>query len=132
MGGNKIKGKYFQKSYNLHQLWDTQIIYTRMDDDFSRSYDKMTDYLIGRVTGDLKSKAEQWRNFKLKDSWGVTWADESNKLACSHAYVDEKDVKIQSGFYLAEAYYKNNIETIEEQLVKAGVRLAALLNDVLG
>ena len=54
----------------------------------------------------------------------VDWATESFKLAYSNAYVVPENGK------LGEAYYRRNIQVVNQRLALAGLRLAAVLNDV--
>jgi hypothetical protein len=53
-----------------------------------------------------------------------TWADESFRLA--------KQVWVNEGGAVDEAYYRRNISLIDERLVLAGLRLAKMLNDSFG
>ncbi len=52
----------------------------------------------------------------------VAWANESHKLAVSHAYDIPKDGRI------GQEYFDKNIPVVNERLFFAGVRLALLLN----
>ena len=54
----------------------------------------------------------------------VQWANESYRLALSNAYPIPKDGRI------GQDYLDKNIPVVNERLSMAGVRLAALLNDV--
>ena len=56
------------------------------------------------------------------------WSDESASLACTHAYTDNNGNVIKSGFDLGEDYYQFAWPVAEQQLAKASVRLAGLLN----
>lgn len=60
----------------------------------------------------------------------VAWATESHHLAQKHAYRDTKDQIIKSGETLGEEYANANEKIIDEQLTKAGLRLAAMLNRI--
>ena len=55
----------------------------------------------------------------------VDWALESHHIARDHAYRLPEDRK------LGDDYYHANIAVVDQQLAKAGVRLAKLLNEVL-
>jgi hypothetical protein len=52
------------------------------------------------------------------------WADESFVLA--------KAAWVNDGGSVDELYYRQQIEVVDERLALAGLRLAALLNEVLG
>ncbi|KAI9218638.1 S1/P1 nuclease [Blastocladiella britannica] len=55
-----------------------------------------------------------------------TWARESEVLVCSVVYTDE----IQPGAQTAGAYFDASKEVISDQVAKASVRLAAVLNGI--
>jgi len=55
----------------------------------------------------------------------VEWAMESKEIARQHVYAFPADHK------LGVDYYEANVEVIDRQLAKAGVRLAKLLNEAL-
>jgi hypothetical protein len=84
-------------------------------------------------TGPWAANATQWA--KCSTGGAVCpddWASESIVLACTHSYVDENGDKIKNGFNLGDPYYQFNKDVIDEQLAKAGVRLASMLNSLLG
>ena len=54
----------------------------------------------------------------------VDWANESYKLAHSNAYAVPQNGK------LGQAYYRQNIQVVNERLAIGGMRLAAVLNDL--
>ena len=51
---------------------------------------------------------------------------ESHHIAKDHVYLLPDDRK------LGEEYYRANVPVVDQQLAKASVRLAKLLNDTLG
>ena len=55
----------------------------------------------------------------------LDWAMESHNIAKEHVYVIPEDRK------LGEGYYQANLPVVDQQLAKAGVRLAKLLNEAL-
>jgi hypothetical protein len=59
-----------------------------------------------------------------RDGTPVDWANQSFHLA--------KQVWLKDGSPVDEAYYQKNIYVVDERLALAGLRLAALLNNVLG
>jgi hypothetical protein len=129
-GGNDEVGTFLNyKDKNLHAVWDEYIIYERMDSDFGRSETQFLSHLVSRTTGDLASKVSTWNKYAGSTSVD-SWATETAKLACEYAYTDENGNHIANGFDLQTGYYKFVLETVEEQLVKGGIRLAALLNHI--
>lgn len=60
----------------------------------------------------------------------VAWAAESHKLAEKDAYRDAKGNPIKSGDSLGDDYANKNSPVIGEQLTKARLRLALMLNGI--
>jgi hypothetical protein len=59
------------------------------------------------------------------------WVAESHSLAKKYAYVDESGKKIATGATLSNAYVESRLPIAEKRLAEAGLRLAALLKQVL-
>lgn len=55
----------------------------------------------------------------------MDWAMESHDVAKDHVYALPENRK------LGEDYVRANVPVVDQQLIKAGVRLAKLLNDAL-
>jgi hypothetical protein len=58
------------------------------------------------------------------------WARESARLACDYAYTLPDGSHVDNGFELGSEYYERSKQVVDMQLLKAGVRLSAILNDV--
>ncbi len=116
-GGNDIHviefgsaqcGKY---PCNLHFAWDMGLIeHTGLSETEHRS---RLDQLIAR-----RGLVRQ------ADGTPEQWANESFQLA--------KKVWLNDGGAIDEAYYKNDIGIVDQRLASAGIRLASLINHVLG
>jgi beta-galactosidase beta subunit len=108
-GGNEVRVTFFGRPANLHAVWDSGIV-TR-----------------GAVTLELVQKwlATQDAN-TLAHGDPVRWALAAHALAVSNTYV------IPANHQLGEDYVAKNVPVVVAQLGSAGVRLAAILNDVLG
>ena len=98
--------------WNLHAVWDSGILEVRDSD---------AHHYAERLNAWLHTQPEH----AFEDGSVVDWAMESHDLARDHAYVLPEDRK------LGELYYYANIDVVDQQLAKAGVRLAALLNEAL-
>ena len=116
-GGNDIHMVEFGSSQcgsrpcNLHFAWDMGLIeHSRRSES---GYDEELKELIIREK--LSGRAE---------GTPETWADESFRLA--------KQVWVNEGGAVDEAYYRRNISMLDERLALAGVRLARALNQALG
>ena len=112
-GGNDIKLNWFSNNTNLHAIWDSQLI------DFQQlSYTEYTT-AINHTTA---AQRATWQKAPISQ-----WIFESNQLAVK-LYAE-----VRSGEQLnAYKYNFNHIDTLNRQLVKAGVRLAGLLNQLFG
>lgn len=107
-GGNDVKVQWFGKEVNLHHLWDEELV------DFQKlSY---TEYASSIDIVD-KSTIKSW----MKDDINV-WIKESMDLR-SAVY------DVGNGM-LSYDYNFKNIAFLNQRLLKGGVRLAAILNDI--
>ncbi len=110
-GGNKIVVYWFDRKTNLHSVWDTWLI-----DEQKYSYSEYARLL------DITPKEQviAWQSSPLED-----WFYESYQLAEKiYASVQPEDKLSYRYNYQFQAF-------MDEQLVKGGVRLAALLNQSL-
>lgn len=101
------------KPWNLHEVWDSGILERHAPD---------VHHHVERLNVWLKEQADG----AFLDGSVVDWAMESHDLARDHAYVLPEDRK------LGEKYYYANVDVVNQQLAKAGVRLASILNEILG
>jgi hypothetical protein len=107
-GGNSIRVEFNRKKTNLHSLWDSGLMnHTKLD--------------RGKYLKGLMGLARKMEPDSLDP---VDWATGSLKLAYSNAYAIPKDGK------LGDEYYGRNISVVNQRLAIAGLRLAAVLNDL--
>nr|XP_061809734.1 uncharacterized protein LOC133600729 [Nerophis lumbriciformis] len=107
-GGNDFVVTYAGRRSNLHWVWDNGLI-----DKQKLSYTEWANWLTGDLT---PAQVVEW--------WStdpITWIDESAALR-DGIYPEEPDL----GFN----YDYEHIDTVRTQLSKAGIRLAAYLNEV--
>ncbi len=111
-GGNDVKVQWFGKDSNLHSVWDSQLI-----DNQQLSY---TEYaaMVNQTTA-----AERAALQKAPIS---EWLYESNQIA-EKLYTDVKPNE-----NLTYKYNFKYIGLLNQQLLKAGVRLAGVLNQIFG
>ena len=110
LGGNKIKVSWFFASSNLHRVWDEQLI------NFQQlSY---TEYSTA-INHTTPSQIKTWQKQGLK-----TWIYDSYQLAETIYTATQPTDKLD---YL---YNFKFINTVNTQLLKGGVHLAGLLNDI--
>ena len=111
-GGNDIKVQWFGKESNLHSVWDSQLI------DFQQlSYTEYT-AMINHTTAAQR--------VKLQKAPISEWLFESNQLA-EKLYAD-----VKPGDNLSYKYNFKYIEILNNQMLKAGIRLAGVLNKIFG
>jgi len=110
-GGNDIKVTWFNNPTNLHSVWDSQLI------DFQQlSYTEYT-AMINHTT--VAQRAE-WQKAPISQ-----WLFESGQIA-NKLYSETKNGDALNGY----KYNFEHIATINQQLLKAGVRLAGVLNQL--
>jgi len=120
-GGNDVEVEfigetidpYRHKPWNLHAVWDSGILEVG-DRDPHHYAERLKVWLNTQPEGAFQNGSV------------VDWAMESHDIARDHVYLLPDDRK------LGEDYYRANVPMVDQQLAKAGVRLAKLLNDALG
>ena len=113
LGGNRIKVLWFNDSYNLHQIWDEVLI------DFQQlSY---TEY-SNAINYTTKQQRNTWQQQPMS-----FWFWESYQIA-EQVYGDVKGTEEKMGYQYNFKYKA----ILEAQLLKGGVRLAGILNEIFG
>lgn len=110
-GGNTIKVKWFWEPSNLHRVWDSGII-----DSKQYSYTELVDALYVPS----KDEASKWQQDDVQK-----WLVECMRMRSS-IY----DLPID--YELSYAYRHKHWDALKMQLLKAGVRLAGVLNRIYG
>lgn len=108
-GGNATQVEWFNEDSNLHRVWDTEMI-----DDTKLSYTEFST----AINHPTQEQIKQWQNSDVLD-----WAYEARELR-EQVYDLPEDHRI--GY---EYQYKNR-ELLDRQLLKGGVRLAGILNEI--
>lgn len=112
-GGNELKVSWFGAYSNIHRVWDDQLIaYQQL------SYTEYTQ-AINHTT---LAQRNQWQKQPLS-----MWLFESYTISQQL----RKDLR-QTDLKLGYEYNFKNVHTLNEQLLKGGVRLAGLLNEIFG
>ncbi len=110
LGGNRIRVTWFRDSVNLHQVWDSKLI-----DLQQLSY---TEYATA-INYTTKEQRKQWQAEPVSD-----WIWHSYQ----HAQKIYADIKPDDK--LGYDYDFKFIGTVNQQLLKGGVHLAGLLNEI--
>lgn len=133
-GGNTFEGTFNGRKVNLHEVWDSSILYERMDNDFQGNQSAYLNYFVDMINGAWNMEAAGWMTCNSPTpslDCSTQWADESILAACEYSYVEaDGKTHIQTGFDLGNDYYVRNMPIIEYQVAKAGVRLANVLNAI--
>jgi hypothetical protein len=109
-GGNDVKVMWFRADSNLHRVWDIDMI-----DDTRLSYTEFAESL--EKPGEQKLKG--WQKSTVRD-----WAKESMNY--------RKDVYDYKNGRLGYEYSYYHLHIVRLRLLQAGVRLAAVLNEIYG
>jgi hypothetical protein len=109
-GGNDVKVMWFRADSNLHRVWDSDMI-----DDTKLSYTELAESLIPPSEAELKA----WQRASVRD-----WAKESQSY--------EKQVYDIGNGKLGYRYSYLHYHIVRHRIQQAGVRLAAVLNDIYG
>ncbi len=111
-GGNNRTVWLLDQQVNLHAVWDGELINTSGlgEDAYFQRLKKVMDSL------DLSA---------FERGTVVDWAMEGHSIAKEHAY------HIPKGSHLGQSYVDENLPLVDLALIKAGVRLAKVLNDAL-
>lgn len=111
LGGNRIKVLWLNVPYNLHQVWDVQLITFQ-----ELSY---TEYSAA-INHTTRAQRMLWQKQPVSE-----WVWESYQIA-EKIYADVKQPEEKLGYN----YNYKFIETLNRQLLKGGVHLARLLNEI--
>ena len=111
-GGNDIQLQWFGKGSNLHRVWDSNMI-----DDYGMSYTELARTL---------PRWSRERIQRIQQGSVYEWVEEIQEIT-NRVYAS-----VEVGQKLSYRYSYVWWDTVEEQLLIAGVRLAAVLNEIYG
>lgn len=110
-GGNDVKVKWFRSSSNLHRIWDSEII-----DDKQLSYTELAESIDHATDEEIM----MWQQGNPAD-----WAHEAMQYR-------PQVYKTGDAENLSYEYMYHNWDLMQNQLEKAGIRLAGMLNEIFG
>lgn len=110
LGGNRVQLTWFGQTSNLHRVWDSDLIESQQ-----LSY---TEY------ANSVNFIDRSRLFQLQDQDVNLWVEDSYRIS------EKIYANVKSGDKLGYRYIYDNLAIADEQLLKGGVHLAALLNKI--
>jgi hypothetical protein len=133
-GGNDVRVKFDGRTKKLHQIWDTDILVKRVNNDFKGALNNYESFLVNSIrTGAFASIKEDWiskadilelspnKNSKM----AIDWIKDSNGFNCKTVWAQyDLDNTVDFG----EDYYLENYRLVDLQLAKGAYRLANLIN----
>jgi hypothetical protein len=110
LGGNRVQLSWFGQSSNLHRVWDSDLIESQ-DLSFTE-YARSVNFI------------DKSRLFQLQNEDVNLWVEDSYRVS------EKIYANVKSGDKLSYRYIYNYLVIADQQLLKGGVHLAALLNDI--
>ncbi|XP_062087327.1 endonuclease 1 [Humulus lupulus] len=127
-GGNTINLRWFRHKSNLHHVWDREIILTALKDYYEKNTDLLLQDIKGNYTdGVWSDDVSSWEHCDDLASCINKFAVESINIACKWGYKD-----VEPGVTLADDYFDSRMPILMKRIAQGGVRLAMILNRVLG
>ena len=111
-GGNDIRVTWFRDNSNIHRVWDSEMI-----NDFQMSYTELAENA---------DPLKKWQVNAIKTGSVLDWMYESKSLS------EKVYNSVENGEDLGYRYMYDWFPVVREQLQKGGIRLAKILNEVLG
>lgn len=111
-GGNDFKLSWFGKPTNLHSIWDTELVNFQ-----ELSYTEFVDAINHPTVAQIK----EWQSAPI-----AKWVFESSQIA------EKLYTEIKPDDKLSYKYNFDHIDILNQQLLKGGIRLAGLLNEIFG
>jgi hypothetical protein len=116
-GGNDVKLDFFGRPSNLHSMWDSGLL-GRIGQE---------DALFAKLSKDLTNRrARKWGKGSVS-----SWADQSHKVAQAVVYGKLPKPPAGSDIKVDASYEQLADPVIQQQIEKAGARLAMVLNTTL-
>jgi len=128
-GGNDVKVKFFDKSTNLHSVWDNDIL---------QKWNNEVDSAVSDLESIIKDNPDVVQKY-LNDTNPEDWGAESFGYVLSTVYnftdsmMNYKSLRpgMKADPYLGQQYYDTNLPVVQQRLIAGGVRLGLLLDNIL-
>ncbi|MFQ6661188.1 hypothetical protein Gotur_029417 [Gossypium turneri] len=127
LGGSILKVRWYGKKTNLHHVWDTLIIDTAVKTFYGSDLSTMVRAIQRNITDAWSSDIASWKSCRYHNKVCPNlYAAESVRLACNFAYENATP-----GSILEDDYFLSRLPVVEKRLAQGGIRLAAVLNQLL-
>ncbi|CAN5486834.1 S1/P1 nuclease [soil metagenome] len=109
LGGNHVRVQWMGNNSNLHRVWDSDMINSRQMSytEISKNIDVVAEELV-----------REWQSATVRE-----WAEESMSYR-------EDVYNLPDDHRIGYEYRFQNYDIVQKRLLQAGVRLAAVLNDI--
>jgi hypothetical protein len=134
LGGNEAIVTFDKNpKRNLHSVWDTQMVEKRILKEFGNSTSAYLDYMVYQVRTTFKHQHDKWTLCLNKDrtapgdglECAIQWAQDTEPLNCEVVWKYFEDHPKED---FGKEYFERNWRTVEQQIIKAGVRMAKWLD----
>ncbi|KAG0213832.1 hypothetical protein BGX28_003506 [Mortierella sp. GBA30] len=145
-GGNDAPIKWGRAKNNLHSMWDTLLITKDVSDRFNNNPQAYLDDTVNLAKTTWKSEAKTWTvcdagQDQIKNPWSavtkdvktlcpIQWANVTNALDCTYVWKDYSPTRDYSTDYFENVTGPNTDFLVQKQLALAGIRMAAVLNEI--
>jgi hypothetical protein len=128
-GDNNIKVTFFGRDSKLHRVWDSGIIgrASLSDTDFAEELESELEEWSASEFG-VTGATQAQKVANIKAGTPDEWARQSFRLAVRNAY---DTVPRNGSARLGQPYYEANWKVVDIQLIRAGLRLARILDEAL-
>jgi hypothetical protein len=116
-GGNLLQVRFFNSGTNLHKVWDSDIIDLHTKN-------------VNVWLWDLDHRANPYKAAEWSRGTPEDWATETLQIAKTAYCYPETKIPIKSGAELKDKYFQYALPVIQQQLAKAGIRIAYVLNEI--
>ncbi|KAH9617080.1 hypothetical protein KSS87_021690 [Heliosperma pusillum] len=139
LGGNRVIINWFNKTTNLHRVWDDKIIDTALERYYSSNLTNLIEAIESNMTdnrlSEIKSSKACHRSFCSNQ-----YAAESIYMACEYAYrnaangtqLNARPLNLVLFCWNKDGYFLSRLPVVEKRLAQGGLRLAALLEEIFG
>lgn len=110
-GGNDTRVQWFNERSNLHRVWDSEMI-----EDTKLSYTEFS----AAINHPTENQIDRWQDSDVLD-----WAYEAMELR-------DQVYDLPQDHRLGYQYQYKNRDLLDRQLLKGGIRLAGVLNEIYG